>query len=282
MSSEMTLPTIPIMDDSPISGIPTSESVAAEENRILRLRVMEMWDAWANGRDPPSAIPGFPELFPRASGTSIVPISHPNTPLGHPTISAHFVGTPYEIRPQVLMSSATSNIFTTPPCSTTEQPTLPRPSFDPSAFTFQTPTFRMEPLQFPIYTYPQPPQSEFTAGQEKTTKTPEQEEIMRKMRSMEQSLKSIQGLSGQKNESYANLCMFPHVHLPLGFKTPKFEKYDGHGDLIAHLKRYCNQLRGASGKEELLKAYFGECLVGITSEWYMDQVIPLAHLGLSC
>ena len=74
------------------------------------------------------------------------------------------------------------------------------------------------------------------------------------MRSMEQSLKNIQGLSGQKSVSYADLCMFPHVYLPLGFKTPKFEKYDGHGDPIAHLKRYCNQLRGVGGKEELLMA----------------------------
>ncbi|XP_070029915.1 uncharacterized protein [Nicotiana sylvestris] len=98
------------------------------------------------------------------------------------------------------------------------------------------------------------------------------------MRSMEQSLKSIQGLSGQKSVSYTDLCMFPHVHLPLGFKTPKFEKYDGHGDPIAHLKRYCNQLRGAGGKEELLMAYFGERLVGIISEWYMDQDISRWHI----
>nr|XP_033510929.1 uncharacterized protein LOC117275728 [Nicotiana tomentosiformis] len=65
--------------------------------------------------------------------------------------------------------------------------------------------------------------------------------------------------------------MFPDVHLPPGFKTPKFEKYDGHGDPIAHLKRYCNQLRGAGGKEELLMAYFGESLTGVASEWFMDQ-----------
>ncbi|KAH0682673.1 hypothetical protein KY285_020179 [Solanum tuberosum] len=45
---------------------------------------------------------------------------------------------------------------------------------------------------------------------------------------------------------------FPNVHLPPGFKTPKFDKYDGHGDPIAHIKIYCNQLRGAGGKEELL------------------------------
>ncbi|XP_075092442.1 uncharacterized protein LOC142172674 [Nicotiana tabacum] len=72
--------------------------------------------------------------------------------------------------------------------------------------------------------------------------------------------------------------MLPHVHLLLGFKTPKFEKYDGHGDPTAHLKRYCNQLRGAGGKEELLMAYFGESLVGIASEWYMDQDISRCHI----
>ncbi|XP_070028633.1 uncharacterized protein [Nicotiana sylvestris] len=91
--------------------------------------------------------------------------------------------------------------------------------------------------------------------------------MAKRMRSLEQSLKNIQGLSGQKSVSYTDLCMFPHVHLPVGFKTPKFEKYDGHGDPIAHLKKYCNQLCGAGGKEELLMAYFGESLVGIASEW---------------
>ncbi|XP_070017128.1 uncharacterized protein [Nicotiana sylvestris] len=98
------------------------------------------------------------------------------------------------------------------------------------------------------------------------------------MRSMEQSLKNIQGLSGQNNVSYTDLCMFPHVHLPLGFKTPKFEKYDGHVDPIAHLKRYCNQLQGAGGKKELLMAYFGKSLVGIALEWYLDQDISRWHI----
>ncbi|XP_070035090.1 uncharacterized protein [Nicotiana tomentosiformis] len=65
--------------------------------------------------------------------------------------------------------------------------------------------------------------------------------------------------------------MFPHVHFPPGFKTPKFDKYDGHGDPVAHLKRHCNHLRGAGGKEELLMAYSGESLTGIASEWFIDQ-----------
>ncbi|XP_070036984.1 uncharacterized protein [Nicotiana tomentosiformis] len=103
--------------------------------------------------------------------------------------------------------------------------------------------------------------------QESKMRNPEQEEMAWKMRSLEQSLKNMQGLSGQKSVSYSDLCIFPHVHLPVGFKTPKFEKYDRHGDPIAHLKRYCNQLRGAGGKEELLMAYFRESLTGIASEW---------------
>ncbi|XP_019241641.1 PREDICTED: uncharacterized protein LOC109221627 [Nicotiana attenuata] len=238
MSFEGHLPTVPIPEDSQISAIPTSESATAEENRILRLRMMEIWDAWANGKEPPSAIPGFPELLPRASGTTNVPISYPNTPLGYPTISAHFVGTPSEARPQVLMSGAASNTFNAPPCSATAQPTLPRPSFDPSSFIFQAPSFPLEPTQFTTNAYPQPPRHQFTTGQEKTTKNPEQEEITRKMRSLEQSLKNIKGLSGQKSISYADLC----------------------------------------GKEELLMAYFGESIVGIASEWYMDQDISRWHI----
>ncbi|XP_070017993.1 uncharacterized protein [Nicotiana sylvestris] len=94
----------------------------------------------------------------------------------------------------------------------------------------------------------------------------------------------MEGLSGHKSVSYADLCMFPHVHLPVGFKTPKFEKYDGNGDPIAHLKQYCNQLRGAGRNVELLMAYFGESLTGIASVWYMDQDISHWHIwdDLAC
>ncbi|XP_070015876.1 uncharacterized protein [Nicotiana sylvestris] len=102
--------------------------------------------------------------------------------------------------------------------------------------------------------------------------------MAQKIKSLEQSLKNMQGLSGQMSVSYSNLCMFPHIHLPASFKMPKFEKYNGHGDPIAHLKGYCNQLRGAGGKEELLMAYFGESLTGIASEWHTNQEITHWHM----
>jgi len=39
------------------------------------------------------------------------------------------------------------------------------------------------------------------------------------------------------------------------------------------LKKFCNQLRGAGGKQELLMAYFRESLTGIASEWFIEQDI---------
>ncbi|XP_070041235.1 uncharacterized protein [Nicotiana tomentosiformis] len=102
--------------------------------------------------------------------------------------------------------------------------------------------------------------------------------MARKMKSLELNIKKIQGLGGHKSVSFSNLCLFPHIHLPPGFKTPKFEKYDGHCDPIAHLKKYYNQLRGAGGKEELLMAYFEESLLGVASEWFIDQDVSHRHI----
>ncbi|XP_070049963.1 uncharacterized protein [Nicotiana tomentosiformis] len=105
-----------------------------------------------------------------------------------------------------------------------------------------------------------------------------QEEMTQRVKSLEQKLKNMQGSAGQKSIAFKDLCMFPGVRLPLGFKTPKFEKYDRHGDPITHLKRYCNQLRGVEGKEELVMAYFGESLIGVASEWFMDQETSHWHV----
>nr|XP_016492026.1 PREDICTED: uncharacterized protein LOC107811583 [Nicotiana tabacum] len=67
MSLEIPLPTILVSEESSISAIPTSESTTAEENRILWLRMLEMLDDWNNGKEPPSVIPGFPEMFSRTT-----------------------------------------------------------------------------------------------------------------------------------------------------------------------------------------------------------------------
>ncbi|WMV45395.1 hypothetical protein MTR67_038780 [Solanum verrucosum] len=57
---------------------------------------------------------------------------------------------------------------------------------------------------------------------ERPTQGSEQEELLKKMKSIEQHMKSMQGLEGNKSVAFKDLCMFPNVHLP-GFKTPMFD-----------------------------------------------------------
>lgn len=78
--------------------------------------------------------------------------------------------------------------------------------------------------------------------------------MFRKVQSLEQSFRNIQGLGNQVSVAYKDLCFFPDVQLPVSFKMPKFDLYDGLGDPVAHLRGYCSKMRGAGGKEELLMA----------------------------
>ncbi|XP_019257776.1 PREDICTED: uncharacterized protein LOC109235993 [Nicotiana attenuata] len=106
---------------------------------------------------------------------------------------------------------------------------------------------------------------------EKPSKNPEQEEMYRKVKSLEQSFMNMQGLGGQVSMAYRDLCLFPDVQLPTGFKMPKFDLYDGHGDLVVHLRGFGSKMRGAGGKDELLMAYLSQSLSGSALEWYTRQ-----------
>ncbi|XP_019240020.1 PREDICTED: uncharacterized protein LOC109220015 [Nicotiana attenuata] len=78
----------------------------------------------------------------------------------------------------------------------------------------------------------------------------------------------MQGLGSQVSVDYKDLCLFPDVQLSAGFKMPMFDLYDGHGDLVAHLRGFCSKMRGAGGKDESWMAYFSQSLSGVALEWY--------------
>ena len=86
--------------------------------------------------------------------------------------------------------------------------------------------------------------------------------MIRKVKSLEQSFRYIRCLGAQASVAYKDLCLFPDVQLPAGFKMPKFDLYDGHGDPVAHLRGFCSKMRGAGGRDELLMAYFSQSLSG--------------------
>ncbi|KAH0735278.1 hypothetical protein KY285_010985 [Solanum tuberosum] len=68
--------------DTPVDST-TRESATVEENRTLRHVMAQLWQAWANGQEPLTSIPGFPEITSIRSSSSQVPISDPFFPPGY-------------------------------------------------------------------------------------------------------------------------------------------------------------------------------------------------------
>ncbi|KAK4708575.1 hypothetical protein R3W88_029500 [Solanum pinnatisectum] len=222
--------------DTPVDST-TSESTIVEENRTLR-HVMAQ--------------------FIRSS-SSQVPISDPLFPPGYGPFDNYGVG-PSTTRPQGMPFRNNHIVMAAAPVYTLPQPTMTQRSAQEGQFTAHP-----EQYYTPGIAFRGPNSVQF--GSPIDVETPTQGSYI------EQHMKSMQGLGGHKSVAFKNLCMFPNVHLPPGFKNPKFDKYDGHGDPIAHLKRYSNQLRGAGSKKELLMAYLGEMMTGVASEWFIDQEI---------
>ncbi|KAM3266202.1 hypothetical protein P3L10_003196 [Capsicum annuum] len=246
----------------------SQELASMEEIKFLKQQMTEMYKAWLNGQAPPSSILRLANIYdpnPAQAQTSD-PFYLPGF---SPYVNVSGVVGTSTMRPPNL--SVINNTFFTSVAPATAglqssvQKNIGGPSHDelyPPEMTFKTPNLHYHAHQHdsPIVV-------------EKIIKSEEWEEMARKVRSLEQSMRNMQELGGPKSVSYKDLCMFSDVHLPLGFKMPKFDKYEGHGDLVAHLRRYCNQLRGAGGKEELLMAYFGESLTNLASECFVDQDI---------
>ncbi|KAM3270794.1 hypothetical protein P3S67_028996 [Capsicum chacoense] len=266
-----------------------NENVGSNEEILkLRQQMIEMHRAWANGLPPPP----FP-VDNLKYLSSLTPVSHAQFPIlvdtpqhasgptpgqQYPnTSNIHFLTPQYKITtclaPPAIHTFAAPLPCEAPAFNVNPMVVIPHSTSDPVLNNFSDQYYALKPTfkSTGPYDFLQPP--EFPPNTEKPVMTEEQEKIAKKLRSLEQTMKNLQGLGGYKSVSHKNLCMFPGVHLPLGFKMPKFEKYNGHGDPVAHLRCYCNQLRGAGGKEELLMTYFGESLSGLASEWFVDQDI---------
>ncbi|XP_070056848.1 uncharacterized protein [Nicotiana tomentosiformis] len=247
------------------------ESTVVEENRVLKQQMTEMCQAWANGQGPPFSIHGFPEFT--SISTTTIPVSLPDQsyPPGFSLYPNCMTTTETSVaRSQsvpLTTNQTTTNVI---PVFTIPQPTVVQKKTHESQFATQQEQYHSPEYHSYLFDLP--------AKIENPARKMAQEEMTQRMKSLEQPLKNMQGLAGKKSVAFKDLCMFPDVRLPLGFKIPKFEKYDGHGDPIAHLKRYCNQLRGAGRNEELLMAYFGESLTGVASEWFMDQETSHWHV----
>ncbi|XP_070010891.1 uncharacterized protein [Nicotiana sylvestris] len=238
-----------------------------EELHKLKHQMAEMYQAWMKGHPPPSypANPAFIPPLAQSQEPPAVDLSFQHAPSFTPY--HHYHGTTSQT---IQASPAKTTTYPPPPAT----PVFVAPLLATLHRSSSEPVF---PAQDNQYYAPEPnfkvqdhcsytPHFERPVETEKPPKNTEQEEIFRKVKSLGQSLRNMQGLRGQVSVAYKDLCLFPDVQLPVGFKMPKFDLYDGHGDPVAHMRGFCSKMRGAGGKDELLMAYFSQSLSGAALE----------------
>ncbi|KAJ1685696.1 hypothetical protein LUZ63_017086 [Rhynchospora breviuscula] len=75
-------------------------------------------------------------------------------------------------------------------------------------------------------------------------------------------------IGGTKNISFQDLCLFPDVSLPDNFKLPEFEKYNGEGCPVSHLRAYCGDMVPLRSNDPLLIRCFQKSLTGPALKWF--------------
>ncbi|KAM3323731.1 hypothetical protein P3S67_004882 [Capsicum chacoense] len=76
---------------------------------------------------------------------------------------------------------------------------------------------------------------------------------------------------GTESLDYNDLCIYPDIDIPTGYKPPKFDAFNGKGDPHAHLRAYCDKLVSVGRNEKLRMKLFiwsfsGEALTRYTGQ----------------
>ncbi|KAJ8535673.1 hypothetical protein K7X08_023393 [Anisodus acutangulus] len=97
------------------------------------------------------------------------------------------------------------------------------------------------------------------------------ESVAREIHSLKEAFKNIQTSKGHEGLEYEDLCMHPDIELPVGYKMPKFDLFDGKGNPYSHLRSYCDKLIGVGKNQAIIMKLFVRGLTGEALDWYTSQ-----------
>ncbi|XP_070036831.1 uncharacterized protein [Nicotiana tomentosiformis] len=84
-------------------------------------------------------------------------------------------------------------------------------------------------------------------------------------------VQSVEGWKGVEGLNYEHLCIQPNMELPEGYKTPKFEIFDGTGDPKVHLRTYRDKLMDIGKNEQIHMKLLMRSLTRDALSWYIIQ-----------
>lgn len=89
------------------------------------------------------------------------------------------------------------------------------------------------PVQQPLYvavpTTQEASRLEASDSHQGFKKDVEDKKMASKLESLEEQMRSIQGIDAYGSTNFSDLCFFPDLKLPPKYKSPEFEKYVGKG-----------------------------------------------------
>ncbi|XP_070007404.1 uncharacterized protein [Nicotiana sylvestris] len=91
------------------------------------------------------------------------------------------------------------------------------------------------------------------------------------LKKLTRRVQNIKGGKGIEGLNYEEMCIQPDVELPEGCKPPKFELFDGTGNLKVHLRMYYDKLVGVGKDERIRMKLFMRSLTGDALSWYITQ-----------
>ncbi|KAH0644143.1 hypothetical protein KY284_032027 [Solanum tuberosum] len=166
--------------DTPVDST-TRETTTVEENRKLRHVMAQLWQAWANGQEPPTSILDFPEITSIRSSSSQVPISDPFFPSGYDPFD-NCGAEPSTTRPQDMPFRNNPTIATAAPVYTLPQPTVTQRAAQEGQFTVHPEQYYNHGIAFGG---PNSVQFGSPIDVERPTQGSDQEEMLKKMKSIE-------------------------------------------------------------------------------------------------
>ncbi|XP_033511172.1 uncharacterized protein [Nicotiana tomentosiformis] len=95
--------------------------------------------------------------------------------------------------------------------------------------------------------------------------------MSKRLRVLRKHMKNLQVALGRESFDYENICIHLDVDMPIGYKTLKFDIFDGTGDPHSHLRAYCDKLVRVGRNEKLRMKLFIRSLTGETLTWYTRQ-----------
>ncbi|KAK4730139.1 hypothetical protein R3W88_023127 [Solanum pinnatisectum] len=106
---------------------------------------------------------------------------------------------------------------------------------------------------------------------EKVARLKEDASINAQLHVLRKALKCLQVTRGVESLDSDDLCIHLDIDMPIGYKPPKFDMFDGKGDPHTHLRAYCDKLVGVGRNEKLRMKLFIRSLSREALTWYTRQ-----------